>query len=96
MIPLLVALLFFKKQWKQSFLIMIAAMIIDVDHLLAVPVYDPTRCSIGFHPLHGLIPICIYCVLCFIPKCRLIGIGLVIHMVLDFLDCLWINGLKFT
>jgi small GTP-binding protein len=24
----------------------------DVDHVLAVPIYDPERCSLGFHPLH--------------------------------------------
>ena len=28
-------------------------MVIDVDHLLADPIYDPDRCSIGFHPLHS-------------------------------------------
>jgi len=96
MVPLSVALLFFKKSWKQSFIIMMATMIVDIDHLLANPVYDPARCSIGFHPMHGLIPISLYIVLCFIPKSRLIGIGLVIHMALDFLDCIWINGLWFT
>ena len=26
--------------------------LIDLDHLLADPVYAPDRCSIGFHPLH--------------------------------------------
>ena len=27
-------------------------VIVDADHLLADPIYDPARCSIGFHPLH--------------------------------------------
>ena len=26
--------------------------VVDLDHLLAEPVYDAARCSIGFHPLH--------------------------------------------
>jgi len=66
---------------------MIATMAVDLDHLLANPIYDPQRCSIGFHPLHGILAITIYLLLCFIPRTRLIGIGLTIHMALDFLDC---------
>lgn len=67
---------------------MMATMIVDLDHLLAVPVYDPHRCSIGFHPLHSYVAISIYVILLFIPKVRLIGVGLVIHMALDYIDCL--------
>ena len=33
-------------------MILIATMVVDLDHLLATPVYDAARCSIGFHPLH--------------------------------------------
>lgn len=63
-------------------------MLIDLDHLLATPVYDPTRCSIGFHPLHGFIPIGIYGLLLLFKKTMLIGLGLMIHMLLDLSDCL--------
>ena len=66
---------------------MIATMIVDLDHLLANPIYDPTRCSIGFHPLHGLLPITLYLLLSFFPKTRYIGLGLIIHMGLDSIDC---------
>jgi len=62
-------------------------MLVDVDHILADPIYDPQRCSIGFHPLHHLGFISLYFVLCFVPKARLVGIGLVIHMALDSIDC---------
>lgn len=62
-------------------------MLVDLDHLLATPVYDPVRCSIGFHPLHTVLPIGIYCLLCLFPKTRYLGCGLVIHMMLDTLDC---------
>lgn len=70
-------------------------MLVDIDHLLANPIYDATRCSIGFHPLHTLIPIGIYCLLCFPKKTRYLGIGLVIHMMLDSIDCQYTNDIWF-
>jgi hypothetical protein len=38
----------------------------------------------------------IYVALCFVPRARLIGIGLTVHMALDSIDCqvtsgVWIN-----
>ena len=75
---------------------MISTMLIDLDHLFANPIYDPARCSIGFHPLHGFIPIAIYVLLSFHPKTRYVGIGLVIHMILDSIDCQLTNGVWFV
>ncbi len=75
---------------------MMLTMLVDLDHLLANPIYDATRCSINYHPLHGFIPIIGYAVLSFIPKTRLIGIGLVIHMALDSIDCQVTNGIWFN
>ena len=49
-VPLLVARMFFKQTWQKTYVIMMAAMLVDLDHLLATPIYDPNRCSIGFHP----------------------------------------------
>jgi len=66
---------------------MMATILVDLDHLLASPIYDPERCSIGFHPLHHPYMIILYILLCLPKKTRLIGIGLVIHMALDALDC---------
>ncbi len=67
---------------------MLATMLVDLDHLLADPIYDPSRCSIGFHPLHTFPAIAAY-VLLLIPRVsRLPALGLVIHMALDALDCL--------
>lgn len=71
-------------------------MLVDSDHLLATPLYDPERCSIGFHPLHSFIAIPIYLALCFLPKfryLRIIGVGLIIHMLLDSVDCQITNGI---
>ncbi|MCF8068079.1 MAG: DUF6122 family protein [Desulfobacterales bacterium] len=92
LIPAIVVGLFFRQNWKTGYFIMISTMLVDLDHLLASPVYDSCRCSIGFHPLHGLIPIAIYALLCFIPKSRYVGLGLVIHMMLDAVDCQITNG----
>ena len=66
---------------------MIATMAVDLDHLLANPIYDPNRCSIGFHPLHSYIAIGIYAVLLIFPRLRIMAIGLLIHMALDYMDC---------
>jgi hypothetical protein len=87
-VPLLVAFLFFRENLKLSYLAMILTMLVDLDHLLASPIYDANRCSIGFHPLHLYWFIGIYLVMSFFSKTRLIGVGLIIHMSLDALDCL--------
>lgn len=71
-------------------------MLVDLDHLLAYPVYDPNRCSIGFHPLHELIPISVYFILCFIKPVRFVGLGLMIHMLLDSIDCIVTNGVWYV
>ena len=65
-----------------------SAMVIDLDHLVADPIYDPDRCSIGFHPLHEPYLMLIYAFLLIPNSTRLFGIGLLIHLILDFGDCL--------
>jgi len=95
-LPALVARLAFCEKAAQAYLIMIATMLVDLDHLLANPIYDPNRCSIGFHPLHGLIPIVIYVLLLIPAKSRLIGLGLIIHMLLDSVDCQLTNGIWYS
>ena len=86
-IPLLVALIWYKTNWKIAFLIMLSGMWIDFDHLLANPIFDPNRCSINFHPLHSYYALALYILLLFPKKTRLIGLGLVIHMIADMVDC---------
>ncbi len=88
MVPLIVAGVFYRPQWIKAFVIMMLTMLVDLDHLLANPIYDPNRCSIGFHPLHHPGLIAVYVLFLLFPKTRLIGLGLVIHMALDGLDCL--------
>lgn len=88
-VPGVVAFLFFRPRWRRAWLIMVATMLVDLDHLLADPIYDPGRCSIGFHPLHSYPAIAVYALLTLPRKTRLVGLGLVIHMALDGLDCLF-------
>lgn len=87
LVPAAVAFIFFRPAWTKVFLILIATMLVDLDHLLADPIYDPNRCSVGFHPLHSYAAIAIYCLFLAFPKTRIVGIGLLIHMILDYLDC---------
>ncbi|SDL87506.1 hypothetical protein SAMN05421813_10393 [Daejeonella rubra] len=86
-VPALIAVLFYKKLTYKAWLIMIATMAVDLDHLLANPIYDPDRCSIGFHPLHSYIAIGVYAVLLIFPRLRIMAIGLLIHIALDYVDC---------
>ena len=92
-VPFLIAAFFYR------------TMLVDLDHVLADPIYDPDRCSIGFHPLHSEFAILFYVLFFAAPLLRgrfqmegpattvlewasLIGLGLLIHMVLDGIDCL--------
>jgi hypothetical protein len=87
LLPLIVALIWFKLNWKIAFLIMVSGLWIDIDHLLATPIFDPNRCSINFHPLHSCFAVAIYIGLTIFKKTRLLGLGLVIHILADIFDC---------
>lgn len=89
-LPLAIALLFFKKQWLKVYVTMLLAFIIDLDHLLANPIFDSNRCSINFHPLHSYYAIAVYIFLLQPKITRLIAIGLLAHIVSDSVDCLLI------
>ena len=71
---------------------MLAGLAIDLDHLLASPIYLASRCSIGFHPLHTEIPMVLYGLALLHKKTRILGIGLCVHIVLDSMDCRLTNG----
>jgi hypothetical protein len=87
-LPALSALIFFRGNFWKAWIIMMLTMLVDIDHLLADPIFDPDRCSIGFHPLHSYIATGIYFVMLIPPRTRIIGTGLVLHMVTDFTDCM--------
>ena len=87
LVPLTVALIFFRARWRHALVLMLCGWVIDVDHLLAEPIYSPNRCSIGFHPLHTTPAIAAYGAMLLVPQTRLLGLGLVIHIGLDATDC---------
>ena len=89
--PAWVAFLFFRNRWKRVYLVFLLTMLVDLDHLLARPLFDACRCSIGFHPLHSYPAILVYGIMVMHPKLRAIAIGLLLHMAIDSVDCLFIN-----
>lgn len=89
-LPVLVAFIFFRKDWIRASLFMMVTMLVDLDHLLADPIYDANRCSINFHPLHTYYAMGVYVVMVFVRKpIRWLGIGLLLHMLTDYLDCVY-------
>ena len=103
LVPVAVAAACYRPESRRAGLIMLATMVVDVDHLLADPIYDPQRCSIGFHPLHAWPAIAI-CLAVFLSALvvrhvkgrrddrrywttEVITLGLLIHMALDAADC---------
>ncbi len=88
--PFVVAYFLFKQNWKTAGTIMILTILIDVDHFLANPVFDPNRCSIGFHPFHSIWAFVIYFLILMSPswKWRAISIGCILHLATDALDCI--------
>lgn len=73
-------------------LILLGGILIDLDHLLADPIFDPNRCSIGFHPLHTYWAIAFYLVLILPKSSRIFGLALLIHILADVVDC-WLLSL---
>ena len=90
--PGLIAYFFFKGSRKRAYIIMLLTMLVDLDHLLAKPIFDPCRCSIGFHIMHSYVAIAFYAVLLIHPKSRIVAIGLLTHMGTDSIDCLFIKN----
>lgn len=88
----LIAYCYWPIRWRRAYLILLATMLVDVDHLWANPIFDPDRCSIGFHTFHSYPAIAVYILgLVFVKHkiLRLVFIGLLFHMFTDGVDCLW-------
>lgn len=93
-LPFAVMLFYPRERRRTACLAMLATLLVDADHLLADPVFDPGRCSVGFHPLHSYVAIAVYVVMCFLPYerwhlpwwLRVVAIGLTLHMATDWQD----------
>jgi len=89
LVPLGIAFLFFRDRPWKVYLIFLLAMAIDLDHLLADPIFDPNRCSVGYHLLHSYMAIAVYFGMLFFTKTRIIGLALLWHILTDWVDCWW-------
>ena len=89
--PVVIAYVFFRKDWRKAYLIMLGTMLVDADHLLSTPIFAPDRLSINFHLLHTYWAMGIYVLLLFFFFfSRIIGVGLLFHMLSDWIDYLLI------
>ena len=77
-----------KTNLKYVSLLVLSSNLIDIDHLLADPIYDPARCSINFHPLHSWYMFPFYIMGSFFGKYKYLFWGIGIHLILDFFDCI--------
>ncbi len=89
--PLVIARLFFRENFVRTYVIFMLTMLVDLDHVVADPVFMPCRCSIGFHVLHQYAVIPFYFLMLFFKSWRRVGIGLSLHMLTDFIDCLFMK-----
>jgi len=88
LVPIAIGFIFFKKNRLVVIAILLAGIVIDIDHFWATPIFDANRCSIGFHFLHSYWAIAAYGMLLLWKKTRLVGLALAIHIVADSVDCL--------
>ncbi|EID72377.1 DUF6122 family protein [Imtechella halotolerans] len=90
-VPILIAFWFYRGDFKKVSIILLLGIIIDIDHLWATPLFDANRCSINFHPLHTYFAILIYLLLFSWKKTRIFGLALLLHILADSVDCLFIH-----
>ena len=88
-VPGFIAYFFFREKWKIAYLLLLSTMLVDLDHVFAEPFFEPERCSIDYHPLHTYYAMLIYAILLIPNKTRIVAIGLLFHMLTDYVDCLW-------
>lgn len=86
--PIAIAKKIHPEKWKKTYLILVLTNLVDLDHLLSDPIFDPHRLSIGHHILHSYIAIFLYIILLAFPKMRIVALGLLLHMLTDFVDYL--------
>ncbi len=89
--PILIAFYFYRESAVRVSIYLLLGILIDVDHLLATPIFEANRCSIDFHPLHSYWAIGVYVLLFALKKTRILGLALLIHIIADSVDCLFIS-----
>jgi hypothetical protein len=93
LLPIGLARVLDRTRWLQVAATLLATMVVDLDHLVAEPIYDPGRCSVGFHPLHTGPAAAVYAAMLLLPRpWRYVGLGLLMHLAADGLDCIWMRS----
>lgn len=89
LVPFALGWLFWRHKWLRAGMVNATANLIDLDHLLADPTFDPNRCSIGFHLLHGWEAALLFLAMLAIPRwwARAFGVGALWHLAVDYGDC---------
>lgn len=91
LVPVAIGYFGFPKKRILAITILLAGILIDIDHLWAEPFFDPNRCSIGFHFLHSYWAIGLYTLLLCFKKTRIFGLALMLHILADLVDCLFLR-----
>lgn len=94
--PIFIAWFWEREQWKKAYLVLLATMLVDIDHFWAKPIFDPERCSIGFHIFHTYPAIFLYVIGFALSKnkwWKLVFFALIFHMITDAIDCVWMRFL---
>ncbi|WP_254073674.1 DUF6122 family protein [Cellulophaga sp. HaHaR_3_176] len=87
LVPFLIGYFFYTDNRQKAILILLAGILIDVDHLFTSPIFVSNRCSINFHFFHQYWAIALYFCLLFFKKTRIFGIALLLHIIADYTDC---------
>ena len=80
----------FDKKFLTLSLFVFGSLLIHVDHFLATPIYDPSRCSINTHPLHSWYVFPLYFAGLFLKdkRWRYAFVAVWLHLALDGIACL--------
>lgn len=86
-LPPLIAWIWYRRSFKTAALILLAGILLDIDHLWANPIFDTGRCSIGYHTLHQWPFITLYVLLLGFKHTRIAGLAFLVHILADTADC---------
>lgn len=89
--PYFIATLYAKHSIQEKYrvyILFLASMLVDLDHLVSDPVFDPHRLSVGHHFLHSYYALALYAFALFYKRTRLLAFALIFHMFSDIMDYL--------
>jgi hypothetical protein len=89
-VPALAAWAFYNGSIRNTYLILISTVLVDLDQLLFNQVFEFGSCSINYFPLHSWPALLVYFLGLFFEKTRRVAMGLHIHMLADLMNCIWV------